>query len=270
MKILLAFISLLTFSNVLCGQIYISSFFENDIYVGPSNVVTFNEEIREIYVTDLQSDIELLTGKLEEFQEMESLRFLRKSKAKRISKNIDAIQRDINNLNYLKEEWGNFTFLDFSNKNTYCIKDVNSSDKLSTLTQKLTNHNDQYSIGGDTIILDSLISNNYTIIEFLDFQKNVAEPKWVKQRIKNCKSVNPEDCYVWCLVNIEDFQIVDMKGNTINIMRDQIYFDFKFIDKNNRIERQIEMTTKKIGKLYSFFYKSKEISVPISEVAICK
>lgn len=195
----------LTFINSnIFAQIYVSKIFDKEIILGPENVNAYNESTVINHITFLEDFIVDLDIAIEKKQDIIDAFAAKKRLKKREQYQLQKAQnakRDINNekeiLTHFILMWENIST---KQKKLYeiaahldqakCVEFITKDDIL--FNQELELRHDQNNA-----------SNTYK--EVIPVTHIGASTKWVKKRAdRNCLSANPDDCLVWCLIEIKE------------------------------------------------------------------
>jgi len=238
------------------SQVFISEYFDGDIFVGPKNVMFINDQIKEHYVADLETEI----GKLDKHLIVaDSLKIAKKkNRAERkryraLKKNVKLAQAEKTFLKDLLSQWKNCAFDPIDTDRIYCIYDSNGEVI-------------------DQIVISPLQGSTYQICEFAESQLGPLTTVWEKVKSdKNCISSNPDDCMVWCLKEVQFHLITDAAGKEINVdQKNPSYFNFIFYEKDSLFYRFVEIEIEEPADVYSIRAKETYGRVPYHRIRVCE
>ncbi len=229
-KFFICFAFFYLFSQGLFSQVYISET-SNDIFVGPQNVFTLNEQIKEIYIADLENEIE-------------------KIKLDSNSENQTSFNEDIQFLENLLVEWKEVEPMKIEEDQEYCY--------FSEASQEFK-----------SIEYNSFLTHTHTVSEFIHYQKLDGDKEWVKRAAKNCDSPNPEDCMVWCLEIIPEYLIEDFVGTEVVYTVEDDVFDFQLSEQGNYLERFVQLEFEQEVEIDIFLDAESEKQIPAALIELC-
>lgn len=257
MKILTKYIYLAVFTiymvgQSLIGQVYISNSYDGEIFIGPDNVLSINSEVIDTYSAELSKAIGLLNDNLLEIEYLRGIEKKKRRDRKRLSQLLQQKEdfvTDIQNFNHLLKKWNDPNLANFSLENQYCYYD---SDSLTNI------------IAEPEIIKDTIV------IEFVDCDAMETGTRWIKKKADGkCLSTNPDDCLIWCLVQVNNFEINDMTGNKLLLNDTEEYFQFKYSEMSDRIKRKSKLILQYDRNLYRFKSAVSRKIIPFSEIELC-
>ncbi len=180
----------------------------DEIIITPENVNVHYEEQIEYYTKKYQTLINDLTDKRASYQleieEIESKKKTRKKDAKYIDELkplIATLREDIKVLKACISLWTDLEVLD--NENVEHL----SLDKCYDITAKTYVYSpEEYMIlevYPDEILTWYELTESIEIEEVETIPIEPATAKWVRKKVdENCLSRNPDDCLIWCLVEV--------------------------------------------------------------------
>ncbi|MDA9774233.1 hypothetical protein N9B82_04675 [Saprospiraceae bacterium] len=184
------------------SQLYITEY-TGEVLFGPENVAPTNVEICNQMIGELEYYQQLSIEMEDELASLEVKKKLsakERRRKKKLKANVRFINNDLDAAIILMKAWEDHRVLLSSMNDAKCYlldRDGKEFTKENALfTSASTEDPRQY--------LDLIVNK-------------LQATKWVKKKAdKNCRSANPEDCLVWCLVNTEKV-VYDLYGNLIEL-----------------------------------------------------
>jgi hypothetical protein len=194
------------------AQVFISSLYANQMLLGPDNVKGHLYPVAQVYVnavTDaigiINADKEWLTETMENMQKQDKLSKKEKRLLLQYLARVDSLIQEKKCLDTLKSRWEAYLHIGNSLPLLYeavqagqCVQIRTDHGMFATAAVEITTENPR----------------DIALTEVIPFENKPADTKWVKKiATENCRSANPDDCLVWCLVNTPAQQgIRDMNG----------------------------------------------------------
>ena len=237
------------------SQIYISDYFDGDIFVGPENVMFVNGQIKEYYVADFKYEINNMKSKLSLIDSLDNIQNIsredkRKLKTLKIEK--PRLESEIVFLEHLLLKWEEIEIIEIDVEKKYCLFDtVNKINKRVEVS------------------LSEMKS--YSICEFIESEFKLPTTKWEKKKAnENCLSANPDDCLVWYLVEVGGHEIYDFAGKVLNFeLENPTYFNFEFNSNASKFYRFVELESNYSEEIYTISEQGTNIKVPYSKINLC-
>lgn len=193
------------------AQIHVSKIFGNDIILGPNNANAFNETMIEnhiILLEDYIMDLDNLIEKEENFiQNLTAQKRLKNREKQHLQKahiNQRALMNEKGILNNFILMWEH---AQSKQNELYEIAALLDQAKCIEFITK-----DDILFKQELELLDAQASPPKSYREVIPMNFVGPSTKWVKKRAdRNCLSANPDDCLVWCLIEIkEGYSFIDM------------------------------------------------------------
>ncbi len=186
----------------------------DEFLIGPENVNVHFEEQVEFYLEKYNSMIlnidELEVLHQEELERLEGnvkKKLWRRNQIRKVNETIDLLIEDrIAVENYI-QKWEEFQFESWSHFN----ENYDSKQCYNIMSKTKTYLPNEYSIeleDSDSISWEVFVPKNMVAKIKVTRISQSSGHKWVKKRAdKNCLSNDPDDCMIWCLVEIpEEFR----------------------------------------------------------------
>jgi len=219
------------------GQVYSIESLDKQIALGPDNISGVTPSVSAHYMIQIQNYKKALQDKMAgKISELEKLKAKKKSKKERkeIEEVISFMTKEIIILSKLLKKWEDTpnnlaNQLQFYNewRENPCHEITSASGTYSP---------EEYDV--------KLITgkNKGIFIETIHLVYIPGAEKWVKKKTdRNCKSSNPDDCLVWCLVKTKGtYQVKGFKGITYPI--EVIPNDYLYSEEANHYSRDNNYT----------------------------
>ena len=142
-------------------------------------------------------------------------------------------------------------------KSNVVFEDVNKSACYDLITESKIYGQSEYTLlmPKEKTIWEE-VSKQGLLEDKLEFVKTPAATKWVKKKAdRNCVSANPDDCLVWCLV-----QVPAQNKTVINERIDvTCSSDFTFVEQENKCIRQASIANEDPKMKFILSINNKEI-----------
>lgn len=251
LKYILIILCSLFFIN-LNAQVYIAKHLRGEIFVGPENVKQLGEGIRQMYLDEFNVIVDQLNEEL--FDAELALQGTRKKRIKySINTTIEKIKKDLDNIKLLQSAWLNFTFDKYLEKGA----------------QFCSSQTDEYT--DVKILIEEERSSHFSLVEYIELlEATKSSTKWVKRKAdKNCLSANPEDCLVWCLIEVKCPYFMTIDGNEITFCDDTKVGDFEKSLLKNQLTNTWEIELDKPLELIKAKDQVSLEFVPLTKLERC-
>ena len=222
-------------NNFLGAQIFYSDVFD-EIFFGPNNIDQTSLEFSNQIIQEYNSKLEHIKLTLEELDK-EVVRLKENDNPKKktirrieeLEKNIVIAEEELISMSSLIELWND------NINSLHLLKELHtkqSGDKcFNIITNKGSYTHEQFTIES----IDPLDNVEYQ--EYFDFIMIDRGTEWVKKKAdRNCLSADPDDCLVWCLVEVPaSIQFKDINDELHKLRACPL--NFKTDRKNNRCIR---------------------------------
>ncbi len=194
----------LLFPSCLSAQIHVSKIFGSDIILGPNNVSAFNEAIVENHIKLLQdyiADLDVYLANEENF--IQSLTAKKRLK----NREKQQLQKAHNNQRVLMNEkdlLNNFILMwEHAQSKQNELYEIAAQLDQDQCVEFITKDDILFSQELELQTEQAAAPKSYK--EVIPMKFVGPSTKWVKRRAdRNCLSANPDDCLVWCLIEIKE------------------------------------------------------------------
>jgi len=225
----------LIFQNSVGAQIYFSEILEGYVLFGPENVSNVSIESANFYLKDLEEASEQLSAFIGENNTQISK--LREGKVgKKIKREIAAIEKDIEKVNLELE-----VYLEYLAHWEKTKKQLNVNESLLGFIQGKPDQcleitSDEGPIPTNELKVE-MAPISESPVEFIRMQTTQRGQTWVKKKAdRNCLSADPNDCLVWCKVDLPPgFKMID--GNNLEKTFETCPDGFELEDQNLTCQR---------------------------------
>ncbi len=188
--------------NFVCqSQVYFSQILENYVLLGPENVSDVNVDVANFYKSDLQG----ASNQLQKFisDNQNTIAKLKEGKVrKKVKREIEAIEFDTEKVQDELEIYLEYILLweqcisQKTNEAALVIFIKDNPRKCIKIQTKIGDIDPK----GLKIETKEIAEDP---IEFIRMQTAAPRTMWVKKKVdNNCVSADPDDCLVWCLVEV--------------------------------------------------------------------
>lgn len=231
------------------SQVFISDQLEDQIVLGPENVEGDQEVLAFHYLEKNQEYKELLLEKENEntfvinsYKEKKRLKKKDKRQMRRVEKENESIQKDLDWLNEINRQWEAYASHQEKLQEVYSLVKEGKCLEIETL--------------GDVYAATDLVIEMEELEMDIDIEERIpvfiveAKTEWVKKKAdRNCLSADPNDCLVWCLVEVEAgyaFEDIEGKKHTAKNCPNGFYYQREMCQRSVEFETVSEETLSKI------------------------
>jgi len=205
-------------SNILFSQLFISEYNGNELILGPEHVVGDQALVANYYLSKLQETKTQLIGTLDfekgiiaDLNSLERLKKKDKNKLWKSEKRVENIEYEISVVDSISYLWSEHLYFNESLVEAHNLMEAGECVKFTTDAGII------YSDELEIVFQENV--DEVAIIESIPVEFVPASNQWVKKKAdRNCLSADPNDCLVWCLVEVKrGYKYWDIYGNESSI-----------------------------------------------------
>lgn len=238
------------------AQVFISEYYEGEVFVGPENVMSINEQIKNAYIEDLSKIVGEFQSQIEEIERLSNAKKKSKedrSRLKELKRFSKDIAHDQEYFEALLEVWKDYEVIEFQEGEDYCFFNSTDGSFREVSVEKST-------------------TQKMMVYEYMPMIEMPNGMKWtLKDRDENCLSKDPKECRTWLLSERISPGFIDVtnKQMPLDTITDQ-YFDFRIAGQNSLLIRSIEYEFATEESLFQFYNLSKTDRIPSSWIVKCE
>lgn len=230
----------LSISHVMSSQVYLSKIYNDVVILGPDNVAPHNFLIANNYIGEIQVLYTSILDELEAVNEaakailaIDAPTEIQKKQLSEYQSDINLIEREMTFLMEFKSMW-----LDIANNEGMKEELLNLQEKGSCFD---INTSEGYVSANDFVITTDKDLTRIKVVEHFSITYKEKLTTLEKRRSdKNCFSDNPEDCIVWCEVQIPGGNVLtDITGDTYLIDGSGLEQQYELDPQYSRVKRTI-------------------------------